>query len=444
MASGNEKKVADESSANATKAKKIATYKKRNGLMAAIRGSKTKDEFQFANEAYFSLVQGQKKPERIKDPKTGKISTQRTGGRKSSARYVVMELIRAALEFTNGIAAPMSPKHLYGVEPDHMVDWYDAMRKKAKKGLEEYYSCKGKKCFRKQRDSTVVMIGAVFSYPGLSDEDDDRFVQWRKETLEFIKKHYGAALVTVILHEDENFAHIHAIAALDGKPIKFLTIGNKEAWAAQAAGATGKAITAAYKAGCVKWQDDYFQAVCEPLGLQRKGQEKKHHKPLNEARNIALDHKEQELLEDADAVIKIKKRQEDDQISLELAESELRKMSTHAALEFKAVEAAKTAIQQADFDLQRRDIRMQSKEQQAHHDADRLISAAREKAAAIVADAEKASSEFLAASRASSGSKQLARALEAALGTLDGEQRFLAASAAQKAYRSVIQPSQKI
>ena len=441
MNNDNGRKVADDLSATATKTKRLSTQKRRNGLMAAVRGSKTKDVFQFANEAYFARVQGQKAPKRVKDPKTGKIKTERTGGRKSSARYIIGELIRAAEEYMHGIPSPMAPNHLWGIEPDQLMDWYEEMRKKAVKGVEEYTSCKGKRCFRPQRESAVIMIGAVFSFPGLPDDSNPQFVQWQSGTLEWITRKYGDKLISVISHDDENYGHIHAIAADDGKPVKHLTCGNREAWAAEAAGATGNAITDAYKAGCTAWQDDYFKAVCEPLGMKRKGSKKQYHKPLNEARTAAFETKEQELLDDADAVLRMKKLQEDEQITLELAEAELNKIRIEGK---KSIDAANAAHRQADFELQRRDIRLTAKEEDAHAEAKRLIAAAMAQAAAIISNAEKASSEFLAASREQSGSKQLARALEAALNTLDGEQRFLATSAAQKAFRGVVQPSKKM
>lgn len=220
--------------------------------------------FQFYREECFARVQSQAAP-------TGKVGVARqSDGGRLSARDVIAEAIRE-----HGAAPhvdhPQPARCLYGIEADELLCWYDQIescaddiRVTTKAGVE-----------KRQRSDVPILMGVVASYPGRANDGDKQYVEWRIETLEFMRKRYGDNLASVLEHTDEEHGHIHALVADRGRPVKLLAAGFSAMQSAAAGGASKKEQAAAYQSGGRALQDAYFDQVASKVGLARIGPKKR-------------------------------------------------------------------------------------------------------------------------------------------------------------------------
>lgn len=121
----------------------------------------------------------------------------------------------------------------------------------------------------------AALVAGVASLP--RELWDSRGKEWEKRTLEWLQQEYpDGQLKGVVLHNDEAHPHVH-FYAVSNEPdcdAKLLAAGYREKKLAKEA-KKGKAkpsktsLDAAYKEGMKRFQDSYFEAVSEPLGMKR-------------------------------------------------------------------------------------------------------------------------------------------------------------------------------
>lgn len=101
---------------------------------------------------------------------------------------------------------------------------------------------------RLRRDSPVLLAG-VASYPvpvgAMDDAEHERLNQWAQETAEWWQHKHGGGPVSVVMHLDESYPHLHMYAAPSlergqrmadihpGEAAKQQTKGSRQAWLAE-------------------------------------------------------------------------------------------------------------------------------------------------------------------------------------------------------------------
>jgi hypothetical protein len=208
----------------------------------------------------------------------------RKGDRKGrSVSFVFGEATRrpdASLHVRN----PLPPVVVHGLpleEVERLHDDRAAAARTTPKG--------GKEKAIRQDQHTLVTV--VMSHPYTVQEvKADRAKQrevaeWERRNVAWLKQEFGAALVSVIRHEDETYNHLHAYALPPDCAMKasLLHPGQVAKSAVLAAGPRSgedrksviKRSDHAYKAAMREWQDGYHQAVAVPCGLTRLGPAKR-------------------------------------------------------------------------------------------------------------------------------------------------------------------------
>lgn len=187
-------------------------------------------------------------------------------------------------QYSSHVDQPKPPELIFGVTVDEVRQAHAALLVKRKTKVR----VKGEVKERAIRKDRHTLAGCVMSYPVpreqvLSDADEwQRYLQWRKLNLKWLKKLWGENLKSVIQHSDEPYLHLHALglpesdAGCDARTMnpaymmkrrvleqeKAVGKSNKEAL---------KIANRAYRAEGRKLQDGYQTAVGIPSGLTRFG-----------------------------------------------------------------------------------------------------------------------------------------------------------------------------
>lgn len=197
------------------------------------------------------------------------LGAPRKGGKrvagKASARDVVLENIRAAGAAPH-VPIPRPPICHAGLPPEQLEAWCDNLEIRAKQA-KVHVTRRG---IVRQRSDTPILLAAVASFPGPADENDQRYVEWRRLTIKFALENYDD-VVSILEHTDETNGHLHILRANDGRSVKHLHAGHAAAVQAKKQGATRKEQSLAYKAACRTLQDRYFEKVSIACGLARLG-----------------------------------------------------------------------------------------------------------------------------------------------------------------------------
>jgi len=176
------------------------------------------------------------------------------------------------------VVQPGEPKQVYGVSLDELEAMHDELCASVR------YEVAGGKT-RAVRQDQHTLFTVVCSYPVPMDEvknnpDEQRRLQeWQERNIEWLKSEYGDDLKSVILHDDEQFPHIHGYVIKDDLRCRSLHAGVSAKEAVMKAGpaegedskAHNKRGDVAYRAAMSKWQDRYFEQVGLPSGLTRLG-----------------------------------------------------------------------------------------------------------------------------------------------------------------------------
>lgn len=176
------------------------------------------------------------------------------------------------------VSRPGTPKQIYGVSLDEVERLHDELCASVR-----YEVADGKTRAVRQDQHTLFTI--VCSYPVAMEQvhgnpvETRRILEWQDRNIEWLKAEYGNDLKCVVLHDDEQFPHIHGYAIPDDLRCRNLHAGvaAKEAIMKAApensedSTAHNKRGDVAYRAAMSKWQDRYFEQVGLPSGLTRIG-----------------------------------------------------------------------------------------------------------------------------------------------------------------------------
>lgn len=122
------------------------------------------------------------------------------------------------------------------------------------------------------RKDARVMAAFVASWPEQTPTDRAKFDAWIHDNIEFARAEFGADnVVSAVLHEDEDFPHLHVFAIPPAGPGGVFNARRLHPGETAKAGADKGKETEAYKAAMVEFQDRYFKRVSEKHGLQRVG-----------------------------------------------------------------------------------------------------------------------------------------------------------------------------
>lgn len=219
---------------------------------------------QFVREEIYAIA-------RVKRP--ADTSTGQARDPKSSAADVIGEAIRDAPQHYRHLTAqgltPLPARCLFGVAPEALQDWFQGHCARAPENLSPQ-RLKGKVYMRKQSPQVPSLLSTVASYPGPADDADTSYCQWRTAVTAWAREHYGDDLISVLEHVDEPNGHIHILVARpDASPVRGLHSGWAEKDAAIERGVELSELGEAYRQGCRRFQDRFFDAVGRPCGLDR-------------------------------------------------------------------------------------------------------------------------------------------------------------------------------
>lgn len=176
------------------------------------------------------------------------------------------------------VVRPGEPKQIYGMSLDDIERLHDELCASVR-----YEVAGGKTRAVRQDQHTLFTI--VCSYPVPINEvrgnpyEERRLQEWQDRNIDWLKAEYGGDLKCVILHDDEQFPHIHGYAIPDDLRCRNVHVGVAAKEAVMKAGPDdgedskdhNKRGDGAYRAAMSKWQDRYFEAVGLPSGLTRLG-----------------------------------------------------------------------------------------------------------------------------------------------------------------------------
>lgn len=204
---------------------------------------------------------------------------------KATARWILGEAIRESAMYCSHVQHPKPARVLHGLGSTELISWYEKLLA-ASQQQKESLLVNGQHRTRRQRCTTPILGASVAGFNGPPDPDDAAYERWRLDVVAWAMHRYGERLVAVIEHVDEPNGHLHIIWADEGRPVKPLMAGHGAAMSAIAMGACGKAITAAYKAGCQELLDDYHQRVGKRCGQARLGPDPQARLPYRAAKAL--------------------------------------------------------------------------------------------------------------------------------------------------------------
>lgn len=176
------------------------------------------------------------------------------------------------------VIAPGEPKQIYGCTLDELETLHDELCASVR------YEVAGGKT-RAVRQDQHTLFTVVCSYPvpmnevrGNADEER-RLQEWQERNLAWLKAEYDDDLKCVIMHDDEQYPHIHAYVLPDDLRCRNLHAGVSAKEAVMKAGPAegedskvhNKRGDKEYRAAMSRWQDRYFEQVGLPSGLTRLG-----------------------------------------------------------------------------------------------------------------------------------------------------------------------------
>ncbi len=190
-----------------------------------------------------------------KNKKTGKASS-KAGGHCVS--YIVKEATRDPGSIPH-IENPMPPIHHYG-EP------LEALETTCEEWAASMTDARG----HKLRKDALCVVAGIVSAPHDIDEND--WTAFREDAIEWLKRKYGAALRTVIEHQDESHPHLHFYVVPEaGQRFETVHQGKAAAQDAKREGGKKGEQNQAYKAAMRDFQDEFYDAVGIKHGFTRIG-----------------------------------------------------------------------------------------------------------------------------------------------------------------------------
>jgi hypothetical protein len=189
-----------------------------------------------------------------------------------NTRFVFDEVTRRDPEACRHVENPTPPTLVYGMSVEDLEALHDKM-------CEETKTTNAKGQTRAIRKDQHTLMTVVLSYPGQPEPGIASYDEWKRRSVDWLKKKYGDDLKTVVEHTDEANPHLHAYILPGNARAKDMNPGYVAKRAAEAeakeAGKDAKAAVKdgnrAYRSAMREWQDSFFEEVGRPCGLTRIG-----------------------------------------------------------------------------------------------------------------------------------------------------------------------------
>jgi hypothetical protein len=183
--------------------------------------------------------------------------------------HIIREIARVP-EHSHHVPFPILPISVDGLEVDQLADFVNELKAEAGKRTEPYVK-RGVTRMRKQSIIKPIMIVGVASYPEPELRDTAERRRWIGLVVDALKGRMeadGGRLVSVVLHLDESFAHLHCICVskTPGALVRNLNWAQLASDAELVKSQKGKAFR---EVGGVRIQDWFFATVGEKMGWLR-------------------------------------------------------------------------------------------------------------------------------------------------------------------------------
>ncbi|MDX7764569.1 plasmid recombination protein [Aeromonas caviae] len=149
------------------------------------------------------------------------------------------------------------PIRVFGCSPKEAVVLAEAWGAQAKDGLG-----------RKLRSDAPVLLAGILSYP----KDGQEWSAFKAQALIWLRKTYGSALKSVVVHQDESHPHLHFYAVPEfGQDFNTLHPGRAAAAKAKRNGDQKALQQRAHNEAMRAWQDRLYLELGRDFGLARIG-----------------------------------------------------------------------------------------------------------------------------------------------------------------------------
>jgi len=188
-----------------------------------------------------------------------------TGNHKSDVKQTtvkgVLSEARRDSGYTPHIDSPESPEQLYGCSMDDLEALVDEYHQNSytidkngqKKGL--------------RSDASVLLAGVI----SINREDEIIWNDYKKDSLEFLKKKYGDNLKSVIEHTDEKNPHMHFYVTANVNE-KLNDLHDGKLAVSKLSKDEKKNQKAVYIKSMTEFQDDFYNKVSKKYDLDRLGE----------------------------------------------------------------------------------------------------------------------------------------------------------------------------
>lgn len=183
--------------------------------------------------------------------------------------HIINEICRTP-ENSHHVPDPQKPVSVYGLEVEQLVAFAHHLKERAA-AMTESYTVLGVTRRRKQSSIKPILMVGIASYPEPEMRDTAERRRWINLVVEALKARVEAnsgRLVSVILHLDEAFAHLHCICV--GSTIGSLVRSLHWGFLASDSEPVKSKKGEAYRAGCERIQDWFFESVGSKMGWLRK------------------------------------------------------------------------------------------------------------------------------------------------------------------------------
>lgn len=183
--------------------------------------------------------------------------------------HIINEICRTP-ENSHHVPAPLLPYSEYGLRVDQLLEFVKELKASAKQRTETY-TVRGVTRTRKQSVTKPIMLVGVASYPEPDMRDTEERRRWIDLVVEAVKARVKAdhgLLVSAVLHIDESHSHLHLVyvSSPPGSLVRSLHWGFRASEAEPVKSKKGEA----YRSGCERIQDWFFESVGSKMGWLRK------------------------------------------------------------------------------------------------------------------------------------------------------------------------------
>jgi len=242
---------------------------------------------------------------------------------------------------------PKPPVLVAGMEPEEA--WAEVERRH-ENARDPVTLKSGKTAQRRMRKDALVLLAAVASYPGRTedtDTDSPEFQEWMQQSIDWLTEQHGEPL-SVVLHLDESHPHIHFLTAPDleaGERMSAIHPGERAKERVGGRDAKKSEKDQAYKHAMRGYQNSYHRQVGVYHGLGRFGPKRQRlSRPEWKAQQA-------ELQQQAERLRELERQREQVAQQAQQSQAEIDQQQAEVDTAKDELEAAKTKLKDAKKEL---------------------------------------------------------------------------------------------